>query len=238
MFRKLLTYSSTFLIVGALFMAAPGLAMARGGGHGGGGHGGGGHFGGGFGGAHFGGSRVGGYYGGNHSGFAHGYYGSRDYDHHGYGYYGDRGFYRHPYGYYGYYPYHYGYYGGADPNFFSGPVNVLEYNGYYPEVTPPYSEGYDAVAPPAAPNSPVADAVARISANVPANAQLWFGNTLTFTTGPVRQFESPPLVPGNRYDYEIRATWTENGHQVTQTQRVDVAAGAHVTVTFPLPPKV
>jgi uncharacterized protein (TIGR03000 family) len=69
--------------------------------------------------------------------------------------------------------------------------------------------------------------------NVPAGAQLWFDGKATTTTGSIRQFDSPPLTPGSRYSYEVRARWNENGHEVTQTQQVEVSAGAYVNVQFP-----
>ena len=72
---------------------------------------------------------------------------------------------------------------------------------------------------------------------VPAGAQVWFDGTATTSTGSVREFDSPPLTPGNRYSYEIQARWNENGQEVSQTQQVVVTAGAHVDVKFPAPPK-
>jgi uncharacterized protein (TIGR03000 family) len=44
---------------------------------------------------------------------------------------------------------------------------------------------------------------------------------------------TPPLTPGGRYGYDIKASWKENGHEVTQTQYIEVTAGAHINVTFP-----
>ena len=75
-----------------------------------------------------------------------------------------------------------------------------------------------------------------VTVNVPAGTQLWFDGKATTTTGSVRLFDSPPLTPGSRYSYEVRARWSENGHEVTQTQQVVVSAGAHVDVKFPVTP--
>ena len=88
---------------------------------------------------------------------------------------------------------------------------------------------------PSAATAP-SDATAHVTVNVPAGTQLWFNNVATTSAGPVRQFESPPLTPGLRYAYEVRARWTENGHEVTQTQQAAVTAGARVRVDFPAPP--
>ena len=71
----------------------------------------------------------------------------------------------------------------------------------------------------------------------PGAARLWFEDTQTTTTGAVREFASPPLTPGTQYTYTVRATWTENGRDVTQTQQVGVTAGARVAVDFPVKPE-
>jgi uncharacterized protein (TIGR03000 family) len=55
------------------------------------------------------------------------------------------------------------------------------------------------------------------------------------STLAVRRFGSPALVPGKSYYYELRASWNENGREVTQTRRVDVTSGANVHVDFPAP---
>ena len=79
--------------------------------------------------------------------------------------------------------------------------------------------------------------IARLSVRVPRDAAVWFEGSETTSMGPIREFQSPPLTPGSRYVYDIRARWNDNGHETTQTQNVEVAAGGHVTVNFPVPPK-
>lgn len=69
--------------------------------------------------------------------------------------------------------------------------------------------------------------------NVPENAEVWLDDVRTTSKGPVREFQSPAITPGERYTYEIRARWNDNGHQLTQTQKVNVTAGGHANVTFP-----
>ena len=49
----------------------------------------------------------------------------------------------------------------------------------------------------------------------------------------MREFDSPPLTPGKQYSYEVKAQWEENGRPVTQTQEVDVSAGARAQAVFP-----
>jgi uncharacterized protein (TIGR03000 family) len=70
---------------------------------------------------------------------------------------------------------------------------------------------------------------------MPAGSRLWFDGMPNPSTGPVRQVDSPPLTPGYRYHYEVQASWNENGHEVTQRQQVEVTAGAHINVNFPIP---
>jgi uncharacterized protein (TIGR03000 family) len=221
------SFAGLLLLAVAAVVATPNHGQAQhGGGHGGGGHGGGGHFGGGRSGGHFGGYRGSYYRGGYHN-----YYGYRPY----YGY-------RHHYGYYPYYD-SYPYY---SLNSGSGSAD----SGTYGAVAPAYSDGYSpngtSTGSYAAYHSPVvipdtapvqSDNTAHVTVNVPADAEVWFEGTKTTSTGSVREYESPPLTQGNRYTYEIRARWHENGREVNQTQQVEVTAGAHVNVDFPLPPK-
>jgi uncharacterized protein (TIGR03000 family) len=246
MLQKVLSFGGMLILAGAaiLWTAGPGLAA----GHGGGGHGGGGgHFGGGYGGGgHFGGAHLGGYHGGySHGGYS---YGSGYHPYHGYGNY-NRGYYSHyGYGYNrGYYPYYNSYYG-YTPYYGSYPYygNYPSAYSYEPDTssTPTYQASGSALsstsayepsgsalyAPPAAqPDSRV-----QLTMNVPADAEIWVEDSKTTQTGPVREFQSPPLTPGKRYLYEVRARWSENGHEVTQTQTIRVTAGAHVNVSFPL----
>ena len=169
------------------------------------------------GGGHYGGGHVGGY----HTGAYHGpaYYGG----------------YRSPYARNGYLPY----YGSYSPNFYDVPTYDSGYSPlYYGDTTygPPSSDTYQTYYPPPAIAIP-SDTSAHISVTVPAGAEIWFDGTATTTTGKVRQFNSPPLTPGN-HSYEIRARWSEDGHDVTQSQRVEVTPGAHVNVGFPVPSAV
>jgi uncharacterized protein (TIGR03000 family) len=150
--------------------------------------------------------------------------------------------------YYGYYPgYYYGYYPSYDyyPSSSYSPPYDLGYGsapdqGYLESnewVAPSFSSGYqplEPLSPVSRDNTPAqADPTAHVTVRVPANAQVWFGGSVTTSTGSVREFQSPPLSPG-RYTYEIRARWTEDGRDITQNQTVAVSPGAHVTVDFPV----
>ena len=252
MLRKMVSYGGMLLLAGAAVLVTPGAGQAQhhgGGGHGGGGHGGGFHHGGfSHGGFHHGGFNQGGF---NHGGFNHGafhhgafhhgafhhgafHHGFHDFHHGGwwypryYGYYGAWPYYygSYPdYGDYGYYPYSYDTYsdGSSSPAYDSG------YYDSYGNVTSFYPDsGLSGTAQP--------DTRARITVSVPADAEIWFNDTKTTSTDAVREYQSPPLAPGTRYAYEVRARWNENGHEVTQTQQVEVTAGTRVSVHFPVQP--
>jgi uncharacterized protein (TIGR03000 family) len=228
MFRKAFTFGGLLLLSAATVLMTPGLSHAQ---RGGGGHaGGGGHFGGG--GAHFGGGGAhfgGGHFGGYGRGFSRGGYG-----------------YGHRYGGYGYYPYYgfgYGYspyYGGYsyDPGYYDSYPDTgsdlaysPSYSGSTTDLAPTFAGSVSqSLYSPAQP-----DTVAHVAVRLPADARVWFQNAPMTSTGSLRQFESPLLAPGQPYTYDVRATWTENGHEVTQDQKVEVSAGGHVTVTFPVP---
>jgi uncharacterized protein (TIGR03000 family) len=209
---RLISFAGLLLLAGAVVLATPGWGHAQhGGGHFGSAH---------FGGAHFGGYHSGGFY---HGGYSHPYYYHRYYDH---PYIGD-------YGYHNYYPYLYNTY----PYVWSSPSSYPSYYSSSGEAEPPSSDYYEA-APPAG-NSEVStrpadlDTRAHITVRVPEGAKVWFDGTLTTSTGPVREFQSPPLTPGKQFSYEARAIWNDGGHEVKQTQSVKVTPGAYVDVDFP-----
>jgi len=79
------------------------------------------------------------------------------------------------------------------------------------------------------------DNTAHLRLVVPPDARVWFGNSATQQAGTTRQFQSPQLTPGKDYTYDVKAQWTENGKEVTQTRRVDVSANSNVTVDFTRP---
>ncbi len=249
MLQKMFSFAGLLLLAAAAIVATPTASQAQhGGGHGGGGHGGGGHAGGGFH-AGGGGSHAGGYIGGYHAGYVGGNRGG--YDHHGYapslGYrpYRNRHYYGGYYPYFDYYPY-YNYnpslYGDSLDNAYGddallqtdGVVDNSGYRGLSPEANQAFAQA-DAAKNASVP-API-DTMAHVTVRVPAEAEIWVEGIKTTSTGPVREFESPPLTPGSPYTYDIKVTWKQNGHEVTQTQRFDVTAGAHINLAFPLPPK-
>ncbi len=135
------------------------------------------------------------------------------------------------YGYYGSPGYYYGD-GGAIYN--SVPYAYPNYSGtpvYGSDLAPSMGTyGYGATTQSTA---------AQINVQVPANAKVWFDGTATEQQGTNRVYASPPLTPGSDYHYTVKAQWREGDKDVTQLRRVDVRAGANVTVDFnrPAPPE-
>jgi uncharacterized protein (TIGR03000 family) len=74
---------------------------------------------------------------------------------------------------------------------------------------------------------------ALIDVFVPEEARLTFQGTEMRETGGVREFQSPPLLPGRTYTYDIRATWqSEDARDVTRSKRLTVRAGDHLQLDF------
>jgi len=200
--------AATALAVAAwMFTPAMGQAGPKGGGGGGGhgGGGGGGHSGGGGGGA---GAHPGGYHGG--------------YYHGGYPYYG-RG--------YGYYPgvsIGIGFYSGYSNGWY-GP------DWYAPEIAVSYSSpgpGYAyAGAPPSKPA--IAEDRAYITIQLPVSrAEIWIEGEKSVQDRASQEYISPPLTPGKKYYYQVRARWTENGKAVEQKRTFEIYPGKPVLVDF------
>jgi uncharacterized protein (TIGR03000 family) len=98
------------------------------------------------------------------------------------------------------------------------------------EVTPSAHGSYLAAV---GAGSAQAGAIARIELRVPDGAEVWFGGVRTEQSGTQRQFESPPLVPGKVYAYEIRVVWKADGREVAERRNVSVHAGDWLTESFP-----
>jgi uncharacterized protein (TIGR03000 family) len=63
-------------------------------------------------------------------------------------------------------------------------------------------------------------------------AKVWFENEATRQQGTDRLYTSPPLEKGRAYYYTIKASWMENGREVTREQTVPVRAGQQVVANF------
>src|SRR5262249_19013297 len=62
--------------------------------------------------------------------------------------------------------------------------------------------------------------------------RVWVEDQLTQSSGNERMFISPPLEPGSSYTYTVRATWMENGREVSQERKIPVTPGREVTLDF------
>jgi uncharacterized protein (TIGR03000 family) len=67
---------------------------------------------------------------------------------------------------------------------------------------------------------------------VPADAKVWFDDTLTRSTGESRTYDTPPLTPDRVYHYTVRAQWTEKGQPVELTKQIDFQGGRQTVVDF------
>jgi uncharacterized protein (TIGR03000 family) len=73
---------------------------------------------------------------------------------------------------------------------------------------------------------------ARVTVRLPAEAGLWFNGTRLAGSGSARTYLSPPLEPGYKYSYEIKASWPEDGREVERVKTVKVRPGGSVVVDF------
>jgi uncharacterized protein (TIGR03000 family) len=147
-----------------------------------------------------------------------GYYGGWGNNYGGYpGYYG--------YGYGSYYPRSYGlsYY----PNYYSGYSYSPSYDySYYP------SSSYSDSGISQASFAPNANTVV-LRVHVPdAMANVWIENSLMSLQGFDRTFVSPSLTSGKSYTYTVKASWSENGKEVTKVKSIDVQPGQEYDVSF------
>jgi uncharacterized protein (TIGR03000 family) len=215
MFNKSLLVPAIFSIAG-LLMGADSAFAQRGGGHGGGGRGGGGHISGGhISGGHISGGRISGARVGtiHHNGFHH------DGFHRGGVFYG--GYYPGIFG--GSYPWYdsyaypsYSYYYDPAPQYYSPPVQ------YYPPPTQYYDPPVQAVAD-----------YANVRVILPdPQARVWFDGSLTSQTGTDRLYHTPSLTAGSTYSYQIRASWTQDGREVSQERTISLTPGKTTMVDF------
>jgi uncharacterized protein (TIGR03000 family) len=131
----------------------------------------------------------------------------------------------------------------------------LDYENPYDAGANPYFGPSTAASPPLTPSSGITDPAtfstftytpppgtltavyppvdsAAITVKTPANSQIWFDGTPMAPGGTVRKYFSQSLTPGHKYVYEIQVRWNHNGHEVTQSKKVEVSAGARVKVDF------
>lgn len=142
---------------------------------------------------------------------------------------------------FGYYPAigYGGYYPPIDPYAQQNPTNQQNpTDGVNPPPNPFQQQPVARAAPPAGEQMPPPRAdIAEIIVNVPDDAEVWIEGVKMKQTGPRRRFVSPTLSPGVSYAYEIRATWTQDGRKVTDSNQVTVHGGDRASLTFIARPK-
>jgi len=70
---------------------------------------------------------------------------------------------------------------------------------------------------------------------VPQNAKVWINGTATpESTASIREFYSPQLPAGQQGTYTVKATWKENGQEVTRTREVPCTTGQTIEVNLTL----
>lgn len=79
---------------------------------------------------------------------------------------------------------------------------------------------------------PVQADTAEFTIRVPADAEVWIEGVHMTQQGAERHFVSPKLTPGMAYNYEVRASWYDNGKAVNETQRFTVHAGDQTSILF------
>jgi uncharacterized protein (TIGR03000 family) len=153
------------------------------------------------------------------------------------------------------YPYSTGYYtpyAASNYGWSSAYAGVPGYRGYYSYREPYYSTGSYVTPSTWDTNNPQYSVDARtmntyrsfyspeqdsnqttIRVLVPdPNAKVTFDDSTTQQMGTDRLFITPQLDPNKTYSYTVKATWMENGKEVTRSQEAKVQPGRQVTVDF------
>lgn len=120
--------------------------------------------------------------------------------------------------------------GGGYPGFFA--PYVYPRSSYY--YADPYTPHVPAYAPPLSfrvPPVSASPATIRVVLADP-NATVLFDGRPTTSPGTERFFTTPDLTPGGSYHYQLRATWTQDGKQMTREQTIAVSPGRTSDVIF------
>jgi uncharacterized protein (TIGR03000 family) len=73
---------------------------------------------------------------------------------------------------------------------------------------------------------------AKVIIQVPADAQVYFDDTLMKSTSEERAFFTPKLEPGQAYYYNVKAVISRDGQTFEETKRVIVRSGQTVRESF------
>jgi uncharacterized protein (TIGR03000 family) len=118
----------------------------------------------------------------------------------------------------------------SQTQYFTYGVGGGTYKVYYPN--PEASVKYYYQTPKA--GIAVPESTAQIEIKLPASdADLWIEGVRTSKSGSLRTFQSPPLVIGRAYEYEIRAYWYDGiKDKKVKTRIVKVRAGDRLSIEF------
>ena len=178
----------------------------------------------------------------------------------GYGYRNGYGGYGYRHGFYGGFPWYWGwgglypyygggYYGGGYPYYDSAYNSYPDYSDFGYDTTPDYTysspnysstplgDANTATPPAPPPQSTIPDNAVLIGVRVPENAEIWIDGEKTSQTGAFREFVTPSLEPGQKFAYDIKARWTENGKEVNRDRKLNFYAGDRLMVNLMAPPK-
>jgi uncharacterized protein (TIGR03000 family) len=159
------------------------------------------------------------------------------------------GYVGYPYSYYSYPTVYYGYpaYCGYPAAGYGYPSGYYASDGDYSygEAVPPQQGGAalpqqgDTPAPQQyVASRPVSD-VAQLQVKLPdPQGTIWVEGEEINSSGTLRQFNSPPLDPSQRYTYTVKAEWHDNGKVASEERKVYVRANAFTVVDFNQPSQV
>ncbi len=120
-------------------------------------------------------------------------------------------------------------------------VQVVPRNGNGdPTVTPLNTAEREAVRrvleymrkPPQPVPTPTSEVVARFTVRLPAEARLYVNNVLVPINSATRTFNTPRLEPNRKYEYTLRMEIPRGDQPVSESRRVEFAAGQNVEVNF------
>jgi uncharacterized protein (TIGR03000 family) len=119
-------------------------------------------------------------------------------------------------------------YGGGSGGGYGGGAGYNSAVNPYGGAMNPYANNPYATSSGLYPNK---KATAEITVRVPVfDAEVSFNGEQSPSKGWTRVFKSPPLDPGYKYEFTVRARWQENAQVTTVEQRVSVTAGDQVLV--------
>jgi uncharacterized protein (TIGR03000 family) len=60
---------------------------------------------------------------------------------------------------------------------------------------------------------------------LPADAELYVAGIKSTQTGASREFASPPLAPGKKFSYQVKAVWRKDGKEIVRLEKAIVRTG-------------